>query len=313
MAEREDHDQRFKNLLLEFFRDFFRLFFPAWAERFDFDRITWLMQEVFPDPPTGERRVLDLVAQLPTRQVVAAQRPGDADSWIALILVEPWSRDSVTNVRAQVYDYYAYLRRKYRIPVLPIGVYLRVGLEGIGMDVYKEDFWELCPLHFEFLYVGLPRLDGLQFLEGENWLGVALSALMKIPADRKAWLKAEALRRLVNCPENAVRRHLLCECVQAYLPLEPPELQEFEQLLITPPYQEVRQMQATWYEQGLARGLEKGRQENREFIRVLLEERFGPLNADVLHRLESWPADRLNELGLGLIRGQSLQDLGLAD
>jgi hypothetical protein len=46
-----DHDQRFKTLLHEFFAEFVDLFFHDWAERFDFTGLTWLDQEVFPDPP----------------------------------------------------------------------------------------------------------------------------------------------------------------------------------------------------------------------------------------------------------------------
>jgi len=62
-----DHDQRFKVLLKAFFAEFFRTFFPEWADRFDFSRVDWLEQEVFTDPPRGERRSLDLVARLPLR------------------------------------------------------------------------------------------------------------------------------------------------------------------------------------------------------------------------------------------------------
>ena len=61
----QDHDQRFKVLLREFIVEFFLLFFPEWAKRFDFARIEWLEQEVFPDPPQGERFAVDLVAKDP--------------------------------------------------------------------------------------------------------------------------------------------------------------------------------------------------------------------------------------------------------
>ena len=47
------------------------------AARFDFSKLEWLNAEAFPDPPQGERRYLDLVAKLPTRQVVPAMRPGE--------------------------------------------------------------------------------------------------------------------------------------------------------------------------------------------------------------------------------------------
>jgi hypothetical protein len=38
----QDHDQRFKVLIREFFADFMRLFFATWASRFDFTEIDWL-------------------------------------------------------------------------------------------------------------------------------------------------------------------------------------------------------------------------------------------------------------------------------
>ena len=63
----DDHDQRFKALLREFLPEFFALFFPDWAARFDFAGTEWLEQEAFLDPPGGEKRILDVVAKVPTR------------------------------------------------------------------------------------------------------------------------------------------------------------------------------------------------------------------------------------------------------
>ena len=56
-----DHDQRFKVLIREFFREFIELFFPSWAKHFDFDNIDWLETEVFLEPPLGERRAVPLL------------------------------------------------------------------------------------------------------------------------------------------------------------------------------------------------------------------------------------------------------------
>ena len=67
-----DHDQRFKTLLKELLPEFFALFFEEWAERFDFSSVEWLDKEVLPDPPEGQRRVLDLVAKLRTRKPLPA-------------------------------------------------------------------------------------------------------------------------------------------------------------------------------------------------------------------------------------------------
>src|SRR5262249_41656721 len=134
------------------------------------------------------------------------------------------------------------LRDKYELPVLPIALFLHVGLDGIGIDVYEEHFWELRPLRFEFLHVGLPGLDAVQYLQGDNWLGVALAALMKISKEHAAWLGAEALRRIEEAPLTDQRRYLLAECVQAYLPLDEHQQTMFEQLLVGESFQGARVM-----------------------------------------------------------------------
>ena len=94
-----------------------------------------------------------------------------------------------------MFDAYNQLRRRHSLPVLPIGLFLRVGLDGIGVDVYEERFWEFQTVLFRYVYVGLPA-DAIQYVHGDNWLGVALAALMRIPKDRIGWLGAEALRRI---------------------------------------------------------------------------------------------------------------------
>jgi hypothetical protein len=186
--------------------------------------------------------------------------------------------------------------------VLPIGLYLRVGLDGIGIDLYEEHFWELCPVQFRYLYVGLPALDAVQYVRGDNWLGVALSALMGIPKDRVAWLGAEALRRIKEAPLSEQRRFLLGECVQAYLPLDAEQQREFERLVATESYRGVQAMNTTWYE--------KGRQ---EMLREQLEERFGPLPAPVLERLQRLSTERLKALAKAVLHAQSLRELDLED
>src|SRR5262249_61602078 len=84
----------------------------------------------------------------------------------------------------RMFEYYVQLRRDTSLPVLPIGLFLRVGLDGLGWDSYEEHFWEHQILRFD--YVGLPALDGEAYATGENLLGVALSALMRLPAERRA-------------------------------------------------------------------------------------------------------------------------------
>jgi hypothetical protein len=133
-----DHDQRFKLLLQAFFAEFLQLFFPALAARFDFSNLVWLDKEVFADPPQGGRGYLDLVAQLRAREPIAGQRPGEPDTTLALIHVEIERAESVHALRSRMHQYYEQLRRRHGLPVLPIALYLRLGLDGIGKDVYEE-------------------------------------------------------------------------------------------------------------------------------------------------------------------------------
>ena len=301
-----DHDQRFKMLIQVFFADFLRLFFRPWAERLDCSAVEWLDKEVFPDPPEGSRRALDLVAKVATRQEVPAQRPGETDHWLALVHIEIEAPDKVTPLRPRMFHYYAHLREKHGLPVLPIGLYLKVGLEGIGTDVYEEHFWELRPVRFEYLYVGLPALDAIQYLQGDNWLGVALAALMRIPPDRVAWLGAEALRRLQEAPLTEQHRFLLGECVQAYLPLDEAQQREFERLVATESYRGVQAVNKTWFEKGEEKG-------QRAIVHELLNDRFGPLPPAVQERFQQLPAERLPMLARAILRAQSLRDLGLED
>jgi Domain of unknown function (DUF4351) len=301
-----DHDQRFKTLIKEFFELFLRLFFRPWAERLDCSAIEWLDKEVFPDPPQGQRRVLDLVGKARTRQAVPGPHSGEEESWLALVHIEIESPDKAAPLRPRMYWSYNHLRQTYQLPVLPIGVFLKVGLDGVGIDVYVERFWELEPIRFQYLYVGLPALDAIEYLQGDNWLGVALSALMKIPADKAAWLGAEALRKITDAPLSDQQRFLLGECVQAYLPLDERQQAEFEKLVSNESYKGVQSMNTTSYE----KGMEKGR---REMLCELLEDRFGPLSAHVREKINDLPSDRLKDLTKALLHAASLRDLGLED
>jgi hypothetical protein len=297
-----DHDQRFKEMLRQLFREFIELFFPEWVERIEFDTLEWLMQEVFPDPPQGERYAIDLLAKVRVRRP-PSDNVAEPQPWLALIHVEVEAKDSVAPLRRRMFEYYEFLEQGHRLQVLPIALYLQVGLNGVGWDVYEEWFWEHRLVHFEYAYIGLPALDAFQYLHGSNWLGVALSALMRVPHERRAELKAEALRRLATSPLNEQQRYLLCECVDAYLSLEGPQLSEFQQLLLTERYREI-QMTGTIFGQGMVQG-------QRELLRDLLEQRFGPLSPQVSERLAEWPSERLRELGKALLTAKSLQELGL--
>ena len=69
-------------------------------------------------------------------------------------------------------------------------------------------------------------------------------------------------------------------------------------------------MNKTYYEQGVENGEIRGK---RKLIRELLEDRFGPLDPNVVNRLMNLPADGLTPLGCAVLRATSLKELGLTD
>jgi hypothetical protein len=145
---------------------------------------------------------------------------------------------------------------------------------------------------------------------GEHLLGVALTALMRVPPARRAAVQAEALRRLAEARENDYRRYLLLECLEAYATLDEAQAQELGALLRTERYQGVQAMAMTTFEKGVQQGLQQGW---RTAIEKLLEARFGPLSPSAQQRLDSLSAERLESLTLALLTARSLQELGLED
>jgi len=317
MFSRMSHDQRLKAIIRAFFADFLRLFFTQWAARLDLSSVEWLDKEIYPDPPEGSRHVLDLVARV-------SFLPGKGD-WrlaasILLVHIEIESPDRTTRVKPRLPYYYHFLRDKYQLPVLPIVIYLKVGLDGVGVDFCVEELCGLEVNRFQYLYVALPGLDGVEYVQGDNWLGVALSALMKIPPERVAWLGAEALRRLSAAPLGEQERFLLVECVQAYLPLDDEQQRQFEALLQSEPYAEARAVNQTMYERGVEEGLEKGIEKGREagrqeaaveLVCSLIDDRFGLVPEAVRRYLERRSIEDLRGLAPRIAKAASLVELGL--
>ena len=299
-----DHDQRFKTLIREFFAEFLQLFFAIWAERLDCSKVEWLDKEVFPDSPVGDRNMLDLVGKLPARQEIPGYPPGENQTWLALVHIEIESPDKATPLRPRMYEYYTALRKRHGLPVLPIAIYLKVGLNGLGIDVHEEHFWELRPIRFEYLYVGLPALPAIEYLEKDNWLGWAFAALMKIPKEKVVELGAEALRRIAGTSLSDQKKFLLGECVQAYLPLDEAERVKLKGLLVTEKYAGVQAMNKTFVEEAYEDGV-------RDIIREDLEEQFGVLSETAKERLQEKSLPELKALRKSIRQAKSLTDLGL--
>jgi hypothetical protein len=63
-----DHDRLFKELLSTFFVEFLDLFLPQVVSQIDRNSIHFLPQEVFTDVTSGEKKEIDLLAQVRYQQ-----------------------------------------------------------------------------------------------------------------------------------------------------------------------------------------------------------------------------------------------------
>ena len=227
---------------------------------------------------------------------------------VALVHVEIESRDSAAALRPRMFEYFTQLERDTGLPVLPVGLLLRVGLDGIGWDAHELHFWDRRVLRFEYAYVGLPALDPAEYLNGEHVLGAALSSLMKVPAARRAEVYAEGLKRIATSGENDFRQYLLAECLGAYSDLDDQQKRGVEQLLDTVPYREAKPLGTSllghYFQDGRIAG-------QRESVLLLLEKKFGPLSAVVRRRVEELTPDQLRTITLDILDADSLDHLGL--
>lgn len=317
-----DHDQLFKVLIKAFIRRLFEQFWPDYAALFDFERGEWLEQEVFPDPPKGVRRKLDLVGKFPLLATLETHLGAQTPEMLVVIHIEVESRDSVEPLRQRMLQYFSHLRQKYSEPILPIAIYLRVGLDGVGADSYVERFGAFEVLRYNYFYVGLPAIDGVKTLTTKSAFAAALSALMKIPHDARPEHKAEALRQVAESGENEYRKYLLAECIETYLPLASDEETRFQQLVSTEKYREVKTMTTTLFErartegmalgikQGRQQGIEEGREEGqRKLVVSAIEDRFGALTDELSQRVATWPANRLVEFLKSVYGAKSIDEL----
>ncbi len=98
-----------------------------------------------------------------------------------------------------------------------------------------------------------------------------------------------------------MRRYLPREMIEAYMPLDGPLIQSDQNLLVKKEYTVVLKIGETTFERA-----------QRAMLQKQLEKRFGPLDPAARARLQAWPHDKLEELGVALLSAKSLAELGLA-
>ena len=304
------HDQLWKDLFRTFFPDLLFLLDSDLAARLVGNLgpggITFLDKEVFHDLPEGERREVDLLAEIPDR--------ADGRKFRVHVEIEQ-SFGGEIGRRVARYSHHLYLRHPG--PVVSIVVFLHGGPAGALWTDYIERAFEREIHRFNYLSLGLSRLSSQILLDRPEPLAWALASLTRPGKMGRARLKLELLRKIAKAPVNDLRRYLLTNCVETYLQLTGRVAEQYAALYAAQANPEVEAMRMTWgdrmemeYEQ---KGRKEGREEGtRQALLRLLGKRFGEVSPAVRERVEA--ISSLDELG-GMIdrilEVKSIEELGL--
>ena len=310
------HDQRFKEFLQTFLQEFLRLFFPDIERALDFGKIEFLDKEVFTDLGDGSVRHADVVAKLATH---------DGEPELVLIHCEVQYRPE-KDFGARMFEYYALLHARYRLPVYPIVVHLRGGLAGLTREEYRVRLLGDEIVRFRYRNVELARLDVEEYRSGVGPVGAALAALMDTSrTQERAKLRASLLLQIVDSGLDEARQLLLGNLVTTYLELSEEEQRRYRKLVGRKEYRKVQDVEETWMDKVLRQGREEGREVGleeglrsgvtrgkQETLLAQLAKKFGLVPDAVEKRIRAIESDEeLDRFLARILSATSLQEMGL--
>jgi len=244
------------------------LFAPSEAALIDFERVTFLEQELFTDVPGGRRKRLDLVARV-------GLKTGAEE--IVLVHSEFQSRKDMDFPR-RMYQYYSQLFLRHGVPIVPVAVFSDDSKWRTPVpETYELSVGTETYVRFRYHLVKLKALNYRQFLDSNRPLAFALMAKMDYSKRSRVRLKADFLRLILGARQNPARENLLVRFVETYMQLEPAEEERFQTLVDTDKtYGEVKKMVTVYEKRGIEKGIIEGKQDD---LILFAEARFGKLSA----------------------------------
>jgi hypothetical protein len=285
-----DHDRLFKELIQTFFWEFIELFLPEVLKYLSRESLTFLPEEVFTDVTAGEKRKIDLLAQVKWR---------GQDSYF-LIHVENQAY-SQSEFERRMFHYFARLDAKYRLPIYPVVIFSYNEPKRAEKSQYQVTFPDQKILEFNYRAIQLNRLHWRQFLSQANPVAAALMAKMDFKVEERAKVKLECLRMLATLSLDPARIELISGFVDTYLRLNQREEQQFAKELKQAGLAEeekVMEIVTSWMEKG-----------EKTLIIRQLKRRFANLSVKVENQINNLSLEQTESLGEALLDFQSLEDL----
>jgi predicted transposase YdaD len=256
------HDQKFKELIATFFIEFLELFLPDLAKAIEPDSVTFREQEYFIDLVEGEKKVIDLLAEV---------KLAGEDATV-LIHIEPQSTHRLVFPQ-RMFFYFSRLHQKHLKRIYPIAIFSYDQPDAAATSQYKVEFPNLKVLEFNFTAIQLNRLNWRDFIE--------------------------CLRLLVTLKLDPAKIELIAQFVDTYLRLNAKEEKRFQAEIDTmnvAQREEIMQVTTSWEEKGIKKGIKKGVAKERQKIALKMLGKNLPLETiaevtgltiDQLHALQA--------------------------
>jgi hypothetical protein len=299
------HDQLAKDLFQTFFADLLRLAAPEAAARLHLDAAVFLDKQAFTDWPEGDRREMDLLAEVPVQEAEVRI--------LVHIEVESEARSGMTE---RIWHYYMQLRLRHGLLIFPLLINLKGGRPGIFLEILNEGFEELETARFRHRTFGLSGCTAEEYLALPQPLAWALAAVMRPGTWSRAEQKIACLRRIATAGVSASRGWLLGNWVETYLQLDERESAEYDRLRDLAVNREVKVMEMTWAErmevEYTRKGVQQGLVALHEVVLRLLGQRFGSVPETLRRRVEAIDSmESLTSLAGKVLEVESIEDMGL--
>ena len=296
----KDHDRLHKELLRLCLVDFLRLFTPAVLAYLDVASLEFLDQEVFGRYVKGRRRAVDIV--------VKARYQGQ----LVFFLIHVEAQAAAQNWSpARMFDYFAALTLKYKLPVYPIVLLSYPSPEKAASSQHVVEFPDRRVLEFNFTAIQLNRLNWRDYLQYNNPVAAALMTEMGVKAEEFVKVRAECIRTLARMQQQVSQEvsELIAEFWETYLPLDEKGETQLEQELADLPPEEgekVMPFMNMWMRKGYTQGALEAKQAD---VLILLRAKFGRVSKPAKEQVLQLPFTQLETLFKAAVKFSSPSEL----
>ncbi|MFD1349903.1 Rpn family recombination-promoting nuclease/putative transposase [Oceanobacillus caeni] len=252
-----DHDRLFKELIQTFFQEFIEAFFPEEYSYINFSTARFLEQEIFTDIIKGERRRIDILAEVNFK----------GEDKILLIHIEPQSYYQ-QEFHERMFIYYSRLYEKHRKPILPIAIFSYNDRKEVPEQLTVK-FPSLSVLEFRYLKLHLINKNWRQFIHKDNPAAAALLSKMGYTEEERVQVKLEFLRMVSRMELNPAKMELIYGFFETYLKLNDKEEEQMNKEVSKLPKEEadrILELPNSYIEKGIEIGIKEGIEKEREQV-----------------------------------------------